>query len=538
MVTKRRRIAAAPSDEYALIRRLIWLYLILWLIEGGLRRWFLPGLATPLLLVRDPLVMLIYILAAGKNLFPKNGFVITGVVLAILTFINALAIGHGNLLVAAYGVRCDFLHVPLIFVMGRVLRREDLLRVCKVAVWLVIPYTMLLVAQFEAPQDAWVNRGLGGSLEGAGFSGALDKFRPPGTFSFITGPAALYPLFAACWFMLVLARKLPAWLMVASGVAILVAIPVSISRGLFLAVILVAVVGTVVLFIGGRLSGGVIMRAALAAVLLPILASQLPVFKDGMEAFGARWQDSTTDAGGVQEAIIDRVVDGFTGPFHGVALFGAGTGFSTNVGQKSLTGALGFGGSEGEWGRLFYDNGFVLGLLLVGYRTALAGTILIAALRAWGRRSPEAMLFLASGFLGVLNGQWGQATSLGAAAIAGGLTLAAAGGLGEKQKSKKQKVESGNITAEDRRQRSEVGGEGSKVEETPFAVNAPNTPNAPAPQSATPTSGLVISSPVSRGRSSKDEPAPFSVTAPKPAEPNPKTENRKIKLKEDAHEQK
>jgi hypothetical protein len=192
--TKKRRFAAAPPDPYALIRRLIWLYLILWLIEGGLRRWFLPGLATPLLLVRDPVVMLIYVLAAARRVFPLNGFIFAGAALALLTFLNALAIGHGNALVALYGVRCDFLHVPLIFVMGRVLRREDLLRMAKVAIWVAIPYTMLLVAQFNAPQDAWVNRGLAGSTEGAGFTGALGRFRPPGTFSFISGPAFLYPL--------------------------------------------------------------------------------------------------------------------------------------------------------------------------------------------------------------------------------------------------------------------------------------------------------------------------------------------------------
>ncbi len=212
------------------IRNLIWFYLILWLIEGGLRRWFLPGLATPLLLVRDPVAVVIYLLALSKGLFPTNGFILTGAILAVLTFTNALAIGHGNFLVALYGVRCDFLHVPLIFVMARVLQPKDVLALAKVAVWLVIPYTALLVEQFYSPQDAWVNRGVAGSLDGAGFTGALDRFRPPGTFSFITGPAALYPLFTACWFVLVLARKLPAWLMIASGVAILVALPVSISR--------------------------------------------------------------------------------------------------------------------------------------------------------------------------------------------------------------------------------------------------------------------------------------------------------------------
>ena len=176
------------------IRRLIWLYLVLWLIEGALRRWFLPGLASPLLLIRDPLVIAIYCLAVSNNLFPVNGFIVGGALLALLSFINAMVLGHGNLFVAIYGVRCDFLHVPLIFIMGRILQQKDIMALAKVAVWVAVPYTALMVAQFYQPQDAWVNRGVGGNMDGAGFEGAMDRFRPPGTFSFTTGPAQLYPL--------------------------------------------------------------------------------------------------------------------------------------------------------------------------------------------------------------------------------------------------------------------------------------------------------------------------------------------------------
>jgi hypothetical protein len=228
---EKRSLAAQGTVErqMRLLRNLIWLYLILWLIEGGLRRWFLPGLASPLLLVRDPLVLAIYWIAASSSLFPFNGFFTWGLVLAVLSMVNAMVVGHGNFLVALYGARCDFLHVPLIFVMARVLRKADLINLGKVALLISVPYTMLMVAQFYQPQDAWVNRGLAGSLEGAGFDGALDRFRPPGTFSFITGPSLLYPLFTAFWFALLLSRKLPSWLMIAAGGAILVSIPTSFS---------------------------------------------------------------------------------------------------------------------------------------------------------------------------------------------------------------------------------------------------------------------------------------------------------------------
>jgi hypothetical protein len=438
--SKKTSLKEAVHEQTRLIRNLIWLYIFLWLVEGALRRWFLPGLASPLLLVRDPLVIAIYCIAISNNLFPVNGFITWGAFLAVLSFFNALLIGHGNFFVALYGVRCDFIHVPLIFIMARVLRKKDLIALAKVAVWVAVPYTALLVAQFYEPQDAWVNRGVGGSADGAGFAGALDRFRPPGTFSFITGPSELYPLFTACWFALLLARKLPVWTMLASGAAILISIPISISRTLFLSVAVVALTGVGAMLVGGRFSIKLVFQFALVAVILFFLAGQSSIFQDGMEAFNARWETATTDQGGFQEAIVDRLLNDLFGSFSGVTYSGLGTGFSTNVGQKSLTGYVGFGASEGEWGRLLYDNGFILGSVMIGYRIALVGTIVFASLRAWRRRSPLALLFTAACFLPVLNGQWGQTTTLGSAMIGGGLALAAATNLDDTKKTRRKTV--------------------------------------------------------------------------------------------------
>jgi hypothetical protein len=413
------------------LRNLIWLYLVLWLVEGGLRRWFLPGLSTPLLLIRDPLVIGIYLLAFTNNLFPVNRFIVFGLLLGALCFVNALALGHGNLAVALYGVRCDFLHVPLIFIMARVIGQRHLLALAKLAVLISIPYTLLLVAQFYEPQDAWVNRGLGGSLEGAGFDGALNRFRPPGTFSFISGPAQLYPLFAACWFALLISGEFPVLLLIASAMSILISLPVSVSRSLFLGVVLVAAVGIFAMFLDGRFSLTRLLQLVIVAVALLFLAGRSSVFRDGMEAFSTRWDRATVDEGGFKVAIIDRLLNDLFGAFGGAQDYGFGTGFSTNVGQKLLTQKLGFGAAEAEWGRLLYDNGLVLGALLIAYRVGLSAAILFAGLKAWRQHSPTSLIFVAAGFLLLLNGQWGQSTTLGSAVIAGGLALAAASNVEE-----------------------------------------------------------------------------------------------------------
>ncbi len=430
----RRSAATATADavrEKAVrrVRNLVWLYIILWLIEGGLRRWFLPGLANPLLLIRDPLVILIYWAAASADLFPSTGFISWGIFLAALSIVNAMILGHGNFGVAIYGARCDFLHVPLIFIIPKVLRQKDLLGLAKISLIIAVPFTLLLIAQFYKPQDAWVNRGVGGNLEGAGFDGALDRFRPPGTFSFITGPSLLYPMLTACWFALLLMRKLPMWLMVAAGGAILVSVPISISRTLFLNVLIVAGVGVLALIAGGRFSFKLAAQVAIAAFALYFLAGHSHVFKDGMEAFSARWEMATTNSGGFKSAIVDRMLEDLIGSLGSVKPYGAGTGYSTNVGQKSLTSEVGFGGSEGEWGRLIYDDGYMLGGLLIFYRVCLALYVAFAALRAWRRGSTVSLIFAATCFQMLVHGHWGQTTTLGATVIAAGVTLAMASNL-------------------------------------------------------------------------------------------------------------
>jgi hypothetical protein len=219
--------------------------------------------------------------------------------------------------------------------------------------------------------------------------------------------------------------------MIASGGAILLAIPISISRTLLLAVAVVALTGMIAMIIGKRLSFKLIVEMALAALVLSAAARQSQVVADGMDAFMARWDQATVDNGGFQGAIVDRVLDGLFGSFQNVTLSGFGTGYSTNVGQKALTDELGFGASEGEWGRLLYDNGFILGFLTIGYRVALAFYVAFAAWRAWRKRSPASLLFASASFMILLDGQWGQATTLGSAIIGGGLALAAANAADE-----------------------------------------------------------------------------------------------------------
>jgi len=48
-----------------ILRRLVWLYIILVITEGALRKWFLPSLSDSLLIIRDPIALFSYAVATS-----------------------------------------------------------------------------------------------------------------------------------------------------------------------------------------------------------------------------------------------------------------------------------------------------------------------------------------------------------------------------------------------------------------------------------------------------------------------------------------
>ena len=47
----------ADAPNLSLLRKATLLYIALWIFEGALLKWFLRGLANPLLVVRDPVLL-------------------------------------------------------------------------------------------------------------------------------------------------------------------------------------------------------------------------------------------------------------------------------------------------------------------------------------------------------------------------------------------------------------------------------------------------------------------------------------------------
>ncbi|MDR2410506.1 MAG: hypothetical protein LBE13_20685 [Bacteroidales bacterium] len=421
------------SGEYILYRKAIWLYLFLLIFEGALRKWFLPALATPLLVVRDPIVIWLVLVGLQKK-WLNNGYVIAMIAAGTVSLLLTLTIGHQNLLTAFFGWRIYFFYFPFIFVIGKVLTRDDLLKMGRFVLYLSIPMTILIVMQFYSPQSAWVNRGVGGDMEGAGFGGALGYFRPPGTFSFTSGYTT-FQLVVACFLAYYLlanktlerSRQVKPWSLWIVLMCYIISIPYSISRGLFFQT---AVVLAFLLLSGlwykkfnrKMVSLSLLIALAVGVILLTGIADE------SYKAFSARYEDANEAEGGVAKGVIGNRYIGslIYGLYNDNAQFlGSGLGLGTNVGAK-IAGSRVFFYGEGEWGRIIGECGLLLGWVIIAVRCLFSWAVFKNAFRRLQKRQDLLPWILSSGMLLIVpQGQMGTPTNLGVLVFMGGIALAA-----------------------------------------------------------------------------------------------------------------
>lgn len=416
-------------DQLRWIKRAIWLYFFLLVFEGALRKWIFPGLASPLLIVRDPVALLVLVMSFSRGLFKINSYIAAMWIVALIAFGTTMSFGHGNIAVALFGFRILVLQFPLIFVIGRVFDHRDVVKMGKVLLWIVFPMTVLLTLQFFSPQSAWVNRGLGGDIGGGGFGGgALGYFRPPGTFSFISGIVLFYGLAAAYIFYFWLDRsvEIKKWLLFTATGCLLIALSFSISRSLLFSVSISFLFSLVLASYRPKYLARLVTAVLVTAVLLFIF-SKSTLFQTGIEATTVRFETATAEEGGASGVFFDRFLGGMVGAITNagnIPFFGFGIGMGTNVGAKLMTGEVTFLLSEGEWGRLIGEMGLCLGLIVICVRLVLVLKMFIRSFRSIRKKNFLPWMLTSFGFLTILQGQWAQPSTLGFAVLSGGLILA------------------------------------------------------------------------------------------------------------------
>lgn len=424
------RAKLGNGRKFTEVKVLIWTYFLLLIFEGVLRKWVLPQFSDPLLLIRDPVLVLIYIITLSAGIFPTNTYTVMLLVLGALAGAIGITAGSQNLLVTAYGFDSMFFHLPLIFIIHRVMNRADVIKLGKAVLFLSVPMAVVMAIQFRSSPDALINCGVSGSI-GMQIRGAMGKIRPPGFFTFITG-AAQFLSFATVFLIFGFwkSRTYSSSLLIIAGIAIAVSAVVSTSR------LALGGIGTVFVMIGVVIMYDRRSLSKLLGLLVPIgfilvVATNLDIFNEGRQVFEMRLQEAGDKGAGVVGTASNWTARAFGDIYGGILaaqsapMFGAGLGVGTNVGARVLSGQYGFLLAEGEWARVVLELGPLLALPYMAIRIAICVKLFNASAISARAGNALPMLILGSCGMLIVTGQFSQASTLGFAVLQSGLCLAA-----------------------------------------------------------------------------------------------------------------
>jgi hypothetical protein len=412
-----------------LLKKLFWLYFLLLVFEGALRKWVLPDYSAPLLLVRDPVALLIIWEAYRTRRWPKQWSSVIGILtvgILVLCFIQLTA-GGNHWFVAVYGLRSYLLPFPVAFIMGENLDREDLRKFGLCTLWLLFPLTALEVAQYYAPANSILNKGAFLGAEQLGYSGA--HVRASSTFSYVMGPMFYVPMSAAFIFYGIADGKFAKkWFLYAASGALLIAVPITGSRTL--ALLLVGVLACVVMaamFGVSQLASA--LKVGLALIAVAALVSQLPVVSESTRTFQERIYEASGSEGNAGSSLELRlvfpIVRGIEESFSAENWFGEGMGYGSNAASMLLTGKQqGLAGEE-ESIRVLVEFGPFFGLAFMFFRLMIVVMVAAKALARAREHEPLALFLVPTLMASMVLSTLEQPTVQGFAVVALGFSLAA-----------------------------------------------------------------------------------------------------------------
>jgi len=398
-ITDRADLLAARSRGKREARRRLIVYatfalFFVFLIEGTLRKWFLPGLSGVLALVRDPLAIALYVYAFTHGFVWKRGFASFWLFIAVLTsMIGLLQYSINGLGITGWllGLRTYWMYMPLGLVIAATYTRDDVARFFRFVLIIAIPYAILVAVQYSAGPTAVINWGVAGDNEGA-VTLSDGIVRPFGLFTF-TAPNVLYTAFTLAVFI--------AYFMVAGR---------NWKQTVFLAVLAVAV-GSMLVLTGSRtiyfLAGAIVglslfgtlmakptaraLRRSFGILLFVGLALVLFVwaFPDMYAAMQDRFEQASNAEGGLWNRIYYSSFSFLDSESESVLL-----GYGIGAGAPGVTSFLHLRPlflGESDTQRNINELGLFVGPLLLLLRFATAGWIAWLAVWLAARREYAAL---------------------------------------------------------------------------------------------------------------------------------------------------
>ncbi|MDD5070447.1 MAG: hypothetical protein PHV17_06930 [Candidatus Omnitrophica bacterium] len=413
------------KNNNLILKRLIWGYFFLLIFEGALRKWFFPALTAPLMIVRDPVVLLIYVISLKKKQFPVNLFIGLTFFLLILTLITSLFNGSNNLFILFYGLRSNFFYIPLIFIIGKTFDFNDVKCLGKIVLIISIPMTILAILQFINPCDHFLNIAV--DVAGTQISSAFGRIRPAATFSYVTGTAQFFTLASAFIFYGLIERKsYPLGLVIFSLTGLIVTMVISGSRLLIVMVFFVFTAAMIIYISKKHLKIHWFRFILIFFTVFVFLyfIRYFPFFQTGLDVLQYRFFGLDQ-----QHSLSYRALKWWSEIMKSLAnapFFGFGAGKGTNVAAQILIGQRAFILQENNYCRIILENGPLLGLSFISFKLLLTGFLFKESLKEFFNANSLPLLLFAADVILISKTNWSQTTTLGFAVFTAGLILAAA----------------------------------------------------------------------------------------------------------------
>lgn len=395
--------------------------LVMVVVEGALRKWFLPSLSELVYFYKDGLMLIVLIsylakrrrlpLRIRKDLALLKIIVSVFAVYALTTVFNPEA---PHIVISLLGLKAYCLYIPLAFIVPRVFAdKEKLVGFLKWYSILVLPVAVISALQFFDPspqavinQYAWREGAAGGGQVAQFFDAAGRHYvRVTGTFSYVSGLSVYLPIMFGLLLGLSalkstrVSSRLLKWAYYSAFGATVVASLMTGSRG---AVLAIALVGCFFYcFASGKNLFRRVRHVAIVGALIFVAVTVF--FPQAYAAFSNR----AFGTGEKSEEGISRMLVAVSVPFKEGAeagLFGYGIGLTQNAVPTiakllSLTAATGLPvAPEAEPGRVMMEIGILGFLLYTLIRIALLLTLCNVCLKIRDRESKA----LAISILGVV----------------------------------------------------------------------------------------------------------------------------------------
>lgn len=425
------------------IRLCFWLYLLLLILEGAMRKWFLPQLTNLFLVVREPIVLYVLFLSFKYNIC-RDKILKVLFVFSFVSFLLTLLFGHHNILVALYGVRISLLHLPSIFIFAKVISREDIHLIGKAILYISVLMFVIIIVQYFSPQTSWINVGTGG--QGTASFGAIKGYmRPSGTFSFTSGLVEFELLVGLFLFYYLYNNnninnkyKISKSKISLFIIVYFFSVVLCLSRTIIFEVLLMFMVMVAYMVISReRISK--IIYISLIVILSLYFLSYIETFNLAFKNVFIRFESASKFEGDVIEGSLgNRYLGSFyraffdTQNFSGkdIPFFGFGLGITTRVGETIL-GIRDVGRSfvfaEEEWSRIICEIGLFQGIVfLLGLRLVYPIYLVVKAFKYIKKRKDVFLYLSITPFLiYMISGQWLVPTTLGFTVVICTLFMAA-----------------------------------------------------------------------------------------------------------------